>query len=129
MRTGSIRARDFPAYMGRFDAPNSPCASDQRFPKNSPTSLDVAYAWGDPPEGIFSDPGLNPIVEYQLYFSSIPRISDPDSTAQVAYRMAPRCPGAELRLGRPVFKRRFRIQLRLPEVRLQNLIEGFIWRR
>ena len=33
------------------------------------------------------------------------------------------CPGAEIRFARPVFKRRFRIQLEILAVRLQDLVE------
>jgi hypothetical protein len=112
-----------PAYMGRFDAPHSPCGSVRRFPNSSPPNLDVAYAWAPPTNEIFVNPGLNPIVDYQMSFSPIPRILDPSSPLRVEYSVAVLCPGAEIRLARPSFKRRFRIQLELPGVRLQDLVE------
>ena len=112
-----------PAYMGRFDAPQSPCGSVRRFPNNSPTNLDVAYAWSGPTIEVFPDPGLNPIVDYQVSFNPVPRIPDPHSTLPIEYSAVYLCPGAELRLARPVFKRRFRIQLELPAVHLQDLVE------
>src|SRR6266436_5457320 len=112
-----------PAYMGRFDAPQSPCGSVRRFPNNSPTNLDVAYAWAGPTIEVFPDPGLNPIVDYQVSFNPVPRIPDPHSTLPIEYSAVYLCPGAELRLARPVFKRRFRIQLELPAVHLQDLVD------
>jgi hypothetical protein len=111
-----------PAYMGRFDAPKSPCGSVRRFP-NKPANLDVAYGWAPPTNENFSDPGLNPVVEYQVSFNPVSRIPDASGTSAVGYRVATLCPGAEIRLARPVFKRHFRIQLELPAVRLQDLVE------
>ena len=87
-------------------------------------NLDVAYAWAPPTDEIFPDPGLNPIVEYQVAFNPVSRIPDV-STSRVEYSMAALCPGAEIRLARPAFKRHFRIQLELPAVRIQNLVERF----
>ena len=112
-----------PAYMGRFDAPHSSCEPLRRFPNEYPSNLDVAYAWAPPTDEIFPDPGLNPIVDYQVIFNPIPRIPDPNSTAPVEYSIPTLCPGAEIRLGRPVFKRHFRIELELPAIRLQDLVE------
>ena len=111
------------AYMGRFDAPHSPCGSGRRFPNSSPANLDVAYAWANPTDEVFPDPGLNPIVEYQVTFNPVSRIPDANSTSPVGYSVATLCPGAEIRLARPLFKRHFRTQLELPAVRLQNLFE------
>jgi hypothetical protein len=112
-----------PAYMGRFDAPHSPCGSAQRFPNSPPTNLDVAYAWSGPTDEVFPDPGLSPIVDYQVSFNPVSRIPDPHSTSPIEYGAVFLCPGAELRLARPIFKRRFRIQLELPAVHLQDLVE------
>lgn len=55
--------------------------------------------------------------------SELSRIPDPHSTLPIEYSAVYLCPGAELRLARPVFKRRFRIQLELPAVHLQDLVE------
>jgi hypothetical protein len=112
-----------PAYMGRFDAPHSPCGSVRRFPNNYPTNLDVAYSWSGPTDEVFPDPGLNPIVEYQVSFNPVSRIPDPHSTSPIEYSAVSLCSGAEVRLTRPVFKRRFRIQLEIPAVRLQDLVQ------
>jgi hypothetical protein len=111
-----------PAYMGRFDAPHSPCGSVRRFPNDSPTNLDAAYAWSGPTDEVFPDPGLNPIVDYQVSFSPVSRIPDPHSTSPIEYSAVSLCSGAEVRLTRPVFKRRFRIHLELPAARLQDLV-------
>jgi hypothetical protein len=112
-----------PAYTGRFDAPHSPCGSVQRFPNSPPRNLDVAYAWSGPTDEVFPDPGLNPIVDYQVNFNPVSRIPDPHSSSPIEYSAVFLCPGAELRLARPIFKRRFRIQLELPAVHLQDLVE------
>ncbi|HEY6384349.1 MAG TPA: hypothetical protein VIX91_01565 [Candidatus Acidoferrum sp.] len=112
-----------PAYMGRFDAPNSPCGSVRRFPNSSPSNLDVAYAWAPPTDEMFSGSGLNPIVDYQLTFNPVSRIPDTSRTSPVEYSVVTLCPGAEIRLARPVFKRHLRIQLELPAVRLQDIVE------
>lgn len=114
-----------PAYMGRFDAPHSPCRSVQGFPNYSPANLDVAYAWAPPTDEILPTPGLNPIAEHSVFFHPIFPIPDPNSTSPVRYGLAILCPGAEIRLARPVFKRHFRAQFELPAVRLQDLVERF----
>lgn len=111
------------AYIGRFDAPHSPCGSLRRFPNSPPTNLDVAYAWSGPTDEVFPDPGLNPIVDYQVSFNPVSRIPDPHSTSPMEYSAVFLCSGAELHLARPVFKRRFRMQLELPAVRLQDLVQ------
>jgi hypothetical protein len=48
---------------------------------------------------------------------------DTSSTSPVEYSIATLCPGAEIRFARSVFKRHFRIQLEIPAVRLQDLVE------
>ena len=110
-----------PYYIGRFDGPNSPCRSVKELP--NPTNLDVVYAWAPPWNETFPDPGLNPIVEYEVSFNPAPRILDAISTTRAEYSVTAMCPGAEIRLAHPVFKRSFRIQLELPAVRLQDLVE------
>jgi hypothetical protein len=116
-----------PAYIGRFDAPHSPCGPVRRFPNSSPANLDVAYAWEPPSVESLPNPGLNPIVEYNMLFAPPHRIPDADSTLQAEHGGASLCPGAEIRLARPVFKRRFRIQIELSAVRLQDLVERYIF--
>lgn len=113
-----------PSYIGRFDAPSSPCRPVQGSPDGSLTNVEVAYALAMlPTEGIFPEPGLNPIREYPLTFNSPARVPDANSTVQSRYSVTALCPGAEIRLGRPVRKRQFRIQLELPNVRLEDLVE------
>jgi hypothetical protein len=111
-----------PAYMGYFDAPNSPCGSVGRFPNDSPMNLDVAYGFASPTDETFPDPGLNPIAEYQVNFSAISPIPDGGNSSRADYSVATLCPGAKIRLGHPLFKRRFRIPLELSDVRIQDLV-------
>lgn len=112
-----------PAYMGYFDAPHSVCGSERRSPNSSPTNLDEAYAWEGPSDEVMPDPGLNPIVTYQVAFTPEVRIPDAAIPSPVEPSEAALCTGSEIRLARPVLKRRFRIQLELPATRLQDLVE------
>ena len=107
-----------PAYIGRFDAPNSPCGSVRRSANNLPVNLRVAYAWAGPDRELLPTPGLNPVVDYQMFFGPINPASFLAERSETVL-----CPGAELRLAHPLFKRHFRIQLELPAVRLQDLVE------
>jgi len=117
------RPFQYPGYIGRFDAPSFPCGSVRRSSNSSPVNLDVAYAWAPVTDETFPDPGLNPIVEYGVIFNPLQRIPDLESPSPVEYSMATLCPGAEIHLAHPALKRRFRIQLELPAVRLQDLVE------
>jgi hypothetical protein len=113
-----------PAYIARFDAPNSPCASVSKTFNGAPANRDVAYSW-QPPRGEFlPQSGLNPIVERALNFNCISRIPDSNATSRSSYSVAVLCSGAEIRLSRPVLKRQFRIQLDLPNTRLQDLVRS-----
>ncbi len=111
-----------PSYIARFDAPNSHCAPRQEYPGGN---LAVAYAWQPPREEFLPDPGLDPIVDYAVSFNSVPPIPDPNATTQPVYSVATLCPGAEVRLARPILKRQLRVQLDLPNTRLQDLIQPF----
>lgn len=112
-----------PSYIARFDAPTSPCIAVRTVPNTSPTNFDVEYAWAPPTDEILPDPGLNPVVEYQVSFNRVSRTSDSSTTSPVEYTNTIPCPGAEIHLARPVFKRRFRIRLELSDVHLQDLVE------
>jgi hypothetical protein len=112
-----------PAYMGRYDAPNSPCGSVRRSPNSPPTNLDVVYAWAAPSGEVLPDAGLSPIADYEVTFTPVPRIPNANVSSPVENSEATLCPGAEIHFARPVFKRQFRIQIELPTVRLQNLVE------
>jgi len=114
-----------PNYIARFDAPNSHCGSVRRSPNQTPTNLEVAYAWQPARPEFLPDPGLSPLVEYALGFNSVSHIPDANATPQENYTAAALCPGAEIRLSRPILKRQFRIQLDLPNIRLQDLIQEF----
>lgn len=111
-----------PPYMARFDAPNSACPSIRRSPNSPPANLDVAYAWRGPTDELLPDPGLNPVVNYQVFFGPVSTTSN-TNTLPFERSETTLCPGAEIRLARPLFKRRFRIQLELPSTRLQDLVQ------
>lgn len=116
-----------PAFVARFDAPDSPCGSVQRSPNSTPTNLDVAHAWHPPNDEFLPDPGLNPVIEYQLAFNPMAQIPSANSSLPGQSSAVTLCSGAEIHLARPVFKRRYRIQLEIPPIRLQDLIvRGFL---
>lgn len=112
-----------PSFLARFDAPNSPCRSTRRFPDSSPTNLDIAYAWSYAQEKFMPDPGLNPIVQYAISFNSTSKPSAPVSATQAEYSVPTLCPGAEIHVARPVLTRKFRVQLDLPNARLEDLVD------
>jgi hypothetical protein len=109
-----------PAYAAFFDAPNSPCSSSAALPNGIRINVAPGYAWSGPTEEAFPDPGLNPLVQYSLAFTPIVSSPKPDDTTAASYTVAV-CPGAEIQIARPVFKRRFRLQLDLRGVALQSL--------
>jgi len=112
-----------PAYMGRFDAPHSPCGSVRDFQITLPR-ISMWHTLGQGPTiDVFPDPGLNPIVDYQVSFNPVPESLIPtahcqSSTALLTFAPVPNCVSLALS-----FKRRFRIQLELPAVHLQDLVE------
>jgi hypothetical protein len=112
-----------PGYMARFDAPNSSCGPLRKSVDKVPVNLHVAYAWEAPNDEVLPDPGLNPVANYQVGFSPINPISDAKTSFAVERSETVLCPGAEIRLAHPMFKRQFRIQLELPATRLQDLVE------
>jgi hypothetical protein len=113
------------SYMARFDAPKFPCPPPKQFPSGTPTNLAVAYSWSAPRDGFLPDPGLNPIVDYYIGFSSVSPIPDTNGKTQPANSVVNVCPGAEIHLARPILKRQFRMQLDLPNTRLENLAQDF----
>jgi hypothetical protein len=113
------------SYMGRFDAPKFPCPPPRQYPSGTPTNLAVAYSWSDPRNGFLPDPGLNPIVDYYMGFSSVTPISETVGKTQRAESVINVCPGSEIHLARPALKHQFRMQLDLPNTRLDTLIQEF----
>ncbi len=111
-----------PAYIARFDAPNSPCAPT----KDSPlANLTVGYAWGRTSSGLLPDAGLNPLVDHTIYFGPVSVVPEEDAAKQRVPTIINLCPGAEIRVARPVLKRQVRIQFDLPNTRLEDLVPPF----
>jgi hypothetical protein len=109
-----------PGYMARFDGANSPCAGEEAL---ADRDASVSYVWQHPNFDFLPDANLNPVVDYNLWFSPVAR--DKDNESERTRRRNPMnlCGGADIWLARPVFKRQFRVELNLPNTRLLDLAE------
>jgi hypothetical protein len=113
------------SYMARFDAPKFPCPPPRQYPSGTPTNLAVAYSLSASRDGFLPDPGLNPIIDYYIAFISVTPVPETEGKLQRADSVINVCPGAEIHLARPLLKRQFRMQLDLPNTRLDTLIQEF----
>lgn len=106
-----------PAYVVRFDPEKSGCSDDNDSTAQADT---VSYAWESPSHAGFPEPELNPISDYHLWFQSVSLLAasrkEPSKSRSVRL-----CPGTDLTLSRPVLQRQVRIQLDLPNTRLEDL--------
>ena len=84
----------------------------------------ISHAWEYPNTFDFPDPGLNPVTDYSIIFGPSFVLRDANNTAPQKQQVVHLCPGSEIRLARPVSKRQVRIQLDMPDVRLQDLVEA-----
>lgn len=112
-----------PTYIARFDVTASPCLSAQQRAQNLPSGWGPAYASLALTEDSAPSALLNPVVVHQLYFSFavVPRSADgnPDRN----YESVTLCPGAEIQVMRPKLQREVRVQLDLPQRRLEEFTE------
>jgi hypothetical protein len=117
-----------PAYVVRFDPGKSGCLDDEN--AGWAQANVVSYAWQSSNELGFPDPGLNPISDYVLSFSSVSPAkpsqteSETSQPGRARFREVRLCPGTVLTLSRPVLQRQFRIQLDLPNTRLNDLADS-----
>jgi hypothetical protein len=87
------------------------------------TIQDDAQAWEYPNAFDFPDPDLNPVTDYSIMFGPSFILRDANNSTPQKQKVVHLCPGTEIRLARPVAKRQVRIQLDMPDVRLQDLAE------
>jgi hypothetical protein len=59
-----------------------------------------------------------------IWFGPVSLLTDLEAKPQQRTKSLILCPGSEIRLARPELKRQVRIQLDLPDVRLQDLVES-----
>ena len=72
----------------------------------------------------FPDANYTPIADYSIWFRPVSLLTDLEAKPQQRSKSLSLCPGSEIRLARPELKRQLRIQLDLPNVRLQDLVES-----
>jgi hypothetical protein len=108
-----------PGLMASLVPQKNVCAADDE----EDTIQDDAHAWEYPNTFDFPDPGLNPVTDYSIMFGPSFVLRDANNTAPQKQQVVHLCPGSEIRLARPVSKRQVRIQLDMPDVRLQDLVE------
>jgi hypothetical protein len=116
-----LRPIQTPGFMARYRAGNSSCYADDD-PEND-HNIPVSYAWETPHYDFLPDPGLNPVVDYSLWFQPTSRIQSDEALTQRPRDTAYLCVGSDVRIARPLFKRQFRIRLDLPDTRLIDLAE------
>ena len=112
-----------PGLMATFDPQKSPCTGYEK--AYSVQEDAVSHGWEYANHDSFPDADVTPIAEYSVWFRPASLRTRPDAKSQQRTKSLVLCPGSEIRLARPELKRRVRIQLELPDVRLQDLVVGF----
>jgi hypothetical protein len=113
-----------PGFMATLDPQRSPCPKDE---KNGTVSEEaVSHAWQF--QNSFDFPyfaGYSPVVDYTIWFRSASLLSDLEKKAPLRGTSVVLCPGTQIRLSKPLLKRKVRIKLDLNNVRLQDLAGPF----
>src|ERR1700674_297743 len=109
-----------PGLMAPFDPQEFPCHGDE----HSYTIQEdaVSHAWEFPNHSSFPDANYTPIADYSIWFRPVSLLTDLEATPQQRTQSLILCPGSEIRFAHPELKRQLRIQLDLPNVRLQELV-------
>ncbi len=111
-----------PGLMATFDPQEFPCPGH----RDSYTIQEdaVSHAWEFSNHYSFPDANYTPIADYSIWFRPVSLLTDLEAKPQQRSKSLSLCPGSEIRLARPELKRQLRIQLDLPNVRLQDLVES-----
>src|ERR1700687_1582919 len=109
-----------PGLMAAFDPHEFPCPGY----KHSIQGDAVSHAWIFPHHFGFPDAKYSPIEDYSIWFNPVSLLTDLEGKPQQRNTSVILCPGSEIILARPELKRQVRIQLDLPNVRLQDLVES-----
>jgi hypothetical protein len=117
-----LRPFHAPGLMATFDPRGFPCTIDG----NSHTIQEdaVSHAWEYENHYSFPDANYTPITDYSIWFRPVSLFAGLEAKPQQRTKSLVLCPGSEIRLARPELKRRVRIQLDLPGVSLQDLVES-----
>lgn len=111
-----------PGLMATFDPRHFPCHGDKRSDKIQEDA--ISHAWQFPNHDNFPDFNYTPIADYSIWFRPVSLLADLEAKPQQRTKSLILCPGSEIRLARPELKRQLRIQLDLPNVRLQDLVDS-----
>jgi hypothetical protein len=103
--------------MATFDPQKSPCTVDER--SGFIQEAVVSHAWGYTNYYGFPAPHYSPVADYSMWFKTVSLLIDGDSKPQRNKTLI-FCAGSEIRLARPELKRQVRIQLDVPNVRLED---------
>jgi hypothetical protein len=113
-----------PGLMATFDPKEFPCHGDEH--SHTIQEDAVSHAWEFPNHYSFPDANYTPIADYSIWFRPISLLTDLEAKPQQGTKSLILCPGSEIKVARPELKRQLRIQLDLPNVRLQDLV-GSDW--
>jgi hypothetical protein len=113
-----------PSYVARFDEAASSCLSPDDRTQNAPPGWGLAHATSALTESTAPSAALNPVVRYQMYFGFDALRHSADDNLPQKYAFVTLCPGAEIQIMRPKFQRKVRVQLDLPQRRLEEFAEA-----
>jgi hypothetical protein len=106
-----------PGLAATFDPHQAKCEAEgdvEQIPEDR-----VSHVWYPPSSDDAIQPGLNPVLEYPLFFVS-PQ-SSVESGERWKRRIVHLCPGAEVKIAKPEEKRHVRVKLEMEGVRLEDL--------
>lgn len=109
-----------PGLMATFNPQEFPCPGDEH--SHTIQEDAVSHAWEFLNHYSFPDANYTPIADYSILFRPVSLLTDLEAKPQQRTKSLILCPGSEIRLARPELKRQLRIQLDLPNVRLQELV-------
>jgi len=110
-----------PRIMATYDSSKSTCSSQRDVDPNS--SGNIYHYWNSDHMGS-SEPILNPIADYSIYFQpkpTIPKPRPPDQSAESQSLQPQLCLGAPFHLAEPVLRQTVRVNLDTPNLRFQDL--------
>jgi hypothetical protein len=110
-----------PGLMATFDAQKFPCTGEE--PSGSIQEDVVSHAWQLTSHDGFPEPYYTPISDYSIWFRPPSLLSDLDNKSQPKIKSVILCPGSEIRVARPELKRHVRIELDVPDVRLEDFVD------
>jgi hypothetical protein len=116
-----LRPFHAPGLMATFEAQKFPCTGEE--PSGSIQADVVSHAWQLSSHDGFPEPHYTPISDYSLWFRPPSLLSDLDNKSQLKIKSVILCPGSEIRLARPELKRQVRLELDVPNARLEDFVD------